>query len=146
MSTQNPYPTWQTQFQSPFGAQPIAPPMSLGSLLFSFEGRIPRRVFWITNVLMTIVLLAVEVTIALAAVSALRHDAQNTISLVLLPWQLLSTWISLALLAKRWHDRDKSGLWALIVLVPIIGAIWTFVETGCLRGTVGPNQYGADPT
>jgi uncharacterized membrane protein YhaH (DUF805 family) len=59
---------------------------------------------------------------------------------------VLAIWIALALHAKRWHDRGKSGWWTLIVLVPFIGAIWLFVELGCLRGTVGPNQYGADPT
>ncbi|WP_435050934.1 DUF805 domain-containing protein [Desulfosarcina widdelii] len=24
----------------------------------------------------------------------------------------------------RWHDRDKSGLWILIKIVPIIGLLW----------------------
>ena len=51
----------------------------------------------------------------------------------------------LALYAKRWHDRGKSGWWSLIVLVPILGAIWILVELGFLRGTEGPNQYGPDP-
>ena len=27
----------------------------------------------------------------------------------------------------------------------IIVGLWFFVELGCLRGTVGPNQYGPDP-
>jgi uncharacterized membrane protein YhaH (DUF805 family) len=31
-------------------------------------------------------------------------------------------------------------------MIPLVGAIWTFVECGCLRGTVGPNNYGEDPT
>ena len=60
--------------------------------------------------------------------------------------QVLLIWISLAVQIKRWHDRDKSGWWVLINLIPLIGAIWAFVETGCLRGTVGPNAYGPDPT
>ena len=55
-------------------------------------------------------------------------------------------WIGLALGVKRWHDRGKSGWWVLIALIPIVGGIWTFVECGCLRGTVGPNQFGPDPT
>jgi uncharacterized membrane protein YhaH (DUF805 family) len=32
-------------------------------------------------------------------------------------------------------------LWIIVVAV----AIWFFVEFGCMRGTVGVNQYGADP-
>jgi uncharacterized membrane protein YhaH (DUF805 family) len=32
-------------------------------------------------------------------------------------------------------------LWVAVVVV----AIWFFIEFGCMRGTVGVNQYGADP-
>lgn len=56
------------------------------------------------------------------------------------------TWISLALQVKRWHDRDKGGAWVLINCIPLVGGIWSFVECGCLRGTMGPNQFGPDPT
>jgi uncharacterized membrane protein YhaH (DUF805 family) len=30
-------------------------------------------------------------------------------------------------------------------LVAFAITVWAFVELGCLRGTVGPNQYGPDP-
>jgi uncharacterized membrane protein YhaH (DUF805 family) len=30
-------------------------------------------------------------------------------------------------------------------LVGFAITVWAFVELGCLRGTVGPNQYGPDP-
>ena len=46
---------------------------------------------------------------------------------------------------KRWHDRDKSGWWVLINLVPCIGPFWALIECGFLRGTPGPNKYGPDP-
>ena len=55
-------------------------------------------------------------------------------------------WISLALQVKRWHDRGKSGWWVLLGCIPYSGAIWSFIELGCLRGTDGPNEYGHDPT
>jgi len=32
-------------------------------------------------------------------------------------------------------------LWIAVAAI----AIWFFIEFGCMRGTVGPNQYGADP-
>jgi uncharacterized membrane protein YhaH (DUF805 family) len=32
-------------------------------------------------------------------------------------------------------------LWVAVLVV----AIWFFIEFGCMRGTVGSNQYGADP-
>lgn len=47
--------------------------------------------------------------------------------------------------AKRLHDRDRSGWFQLIVLIPLTGAIWLGVEIGFLRGTFGPNRFGPDP-
>jgi uncharacterized membrane protein YhaH (DUF805 family) len=58
---------------------------------------------------------------------------------------LIFLWPSLALYTKRWHDRGKSGWWTLILLIPLIGAVWALVELGFLRGTEGPNEYGGDP-
>jgi uncharacterized membrane protein YhaH (DUF805 family) len=58
---------------------------------------------------------------------------------------VVNIWIGLALAVKRWHDRNKSGWWVLIGLVPIIGQLWALIECGFLRGTTGPNIYGADP-
>jgi uncharacterized membrane protein YhaH (DUF805 family) len=46
---------------------------------------------------------------------------------------------------KRWHDRDKSGWWMLIALVPIIGTIWFLIELGFLAGTPGSNRFGPPP-
>lgn len=72
-----------------------------------------------------------------------ESDLTGLITLVLyIPF----IWTSLAIAVKRWHDRDKSGWWILIGIIPLIGPIWQFVETGCLRGTMGRNQYGSDPT
>ncbi len=74
---------------------------------------------------------------------------------------------------KRLHDRNKSGWWLLLfylvpLLLNLVGIyvlgderrrlnsgprccvsfainIWALVELGCLRGTIGGNQYGGDP-
>jgi uncharacterized membrane protein YhaH (DUF805 family) len=54
-------------------------------------------------------------------------------------------WPSVAVLAKRWHDLGKSALWVLIMLIPIVGPIWTLYETGFLPGTPGTNEYGPGP-
>ena len=53
---------------------------------------------------------------------------------------VLVTWISLAVAVKRYHDRDKSGWWLLIVFVPVIGGLWYLIECGFLRGTDGHNN------
>lgn len=51
---------------------------------------------------------------------------------------VFSTWISLAVNVKRWHDLDRSGWSVLMSVMP-------FFELGFHRGTVGPNRFGADP-
>lgn len=45
---------------------------------------------------------------------------------------------------RRMHDKDKSGWWLLIGLVPIIGVI-LIIYWFVTRGTEGDNQFGPDP-
>ena len=106
-------------------------------LFFSFEGRINRRKFWLGIV----ILWAVVWILALLAAAANSGFLWGLISVL----SVLLIWPSLALSIKRWHDRNKSGWWILIGLIPIIGGIWVLVETGFLPGTIGPNEYGLDP-
>ncbi len=54
-------------------------------------------------------------------------------------------WSYFAASIKRYHDRSKNGWWALVGLIPYIGAIWQIIELGCLEGTIGQNEYGPDP-
>ena len=58
---------------------------------------------------------------------------------------VLALWIGLAIAAKRWHDRNKSAWWILIVFVPVVGGLWYLIECGFLKGTTGPNKFGSDP-
>ncbi len=106
-------------------------------LLFSFEGRINRAKFWAAG----IVLWGVSWIVAMIAVGVNSGFLWFIASIFF----LLIIWPSLAISIKRWHDRNKSGWWVLIGLVPIIGGLWALIETGFLPGTVGPNEYGLDP-
>lgn len=54
-------------------------------------------------------------------------------------------WISIATTVKRFHDRNKSGWWYLIAVVPVIGFFWIVIECGFMRGTIGANNFGEDP-
>ena len=54
-------------------------------------------------------------------------------------------WATIAINAKRCHDRGRSGWFQLINLIPLIGQTWLFIETGLLKGTEGENRFGADP-
>jgi uncharacterized membrane protein YhaH (DUF805 family) len=130
-------------------------------LFTSLEGRIPRKWFWLGLLVMMIITWILEfILFAIFGVSMSSMDPNATpeaqaaaasamMSKMLLPLGiliLLTIWPSICIYAKRWHDRDKSGWWSLIGLIPIIGGIWMLVECGFLRGTEGPNRFGNDPT
>ncbi len=105
----------------------------LAWILLSFEGRIPRRVYWAASLGST----AVYYAAVFAIVAGLGEESELGTGLLLLLY-IPMIWVTLAVAVKRWHDRDKSGWWVLIGLIPFIGPIWAFVETGCLRGTSWP--------
>lgn len=141
-------------YQTPGASSAVSlPKPSVKDILFSFSGRIPRRTYWLWSIASTAIVLVVILAISAmtgTAVDPATPDAPPEVSpvagIVMLILYIPLVWIGLALGVKRWHDRAKSGWWILIGMIPLVGAIWTFVECGCLRGTVGPNQYGEDPT
>jgi len=47
-------------------------------------------------------------------------------------------------LSSLGNQMDDLGFLILHVVSFAI-TVWAFVELGCLRGTLGPNQYGPDP-
>lgn len=122
----------------------------LAWILFSFGGRIPRRVFWAATIGTEVGFILIGLSIASAFPEPNSGTTGHRTSVIGDLLQLLLCvpiiWTRLAIIVKRWHDHDKSGWWVLIGLIPIIGPIWAFVELGCLRGTYGKNQYGPDPT
>jgi uncharacterized membrane protein YhaH (DUF805 family) len=119
-------------------ADQSAGPLSLRQMLFSFKGRIPRRSFWGFSLLMYGMYF-----LFLLGVSSINHEpAESLIGIVA---HVLVLWTLLAISGKRWHDRDKSAWWSLVSLVPVAGPFFNFIECGFLRGTAGPNRFGADP-
>lgn len=128
----------------PLYAPPVAP-MTWSKILWSFEGRIPRRTYW-AAIGIWIAILAVGGVIVGVVISNSDSHNEAVFPIFLLTAVVPYFWSHLAIQVKRWHDRDKSGAMVLINLIPYIGGIWTFIECGCLRGSVGHNRYGYDPT
>ncbi|MFA0088497.1 hypothetical protein BCU70_17055 [Vibrio sp. 10N.286.49.C2] len=140
--------------------------MSFKSLLFSSEGRVGRKTFWVWNVCyyLGIMVFAQGMNILFPAAMS-----------ILLPLFLLIILIpDLLITAKRWHDRDKSSWWLLLNIPLVIGrlslptldpataaepslvqsvisfaaigcGLWILVECGFLKGTPGENRFGAEP-
>ncbi len=128
------------------------PQFSVLWYLFAFEGRINRAKYWAFVGLVVVIVLP-----ALRAVAGLRDSMQaigdpatiraleagSAVFTLVIVLPLIASMLAVG--AKRWHDRGKSGWWVLLGLVPVIGPIWTLVECGCLKGTEGENRHGPDP-
>ena len=61
-----------------------------------------------------------------------------------LVWILATIVPALAVLIRRLHDTGRSGWWASIGFVPVVGAIVLFVVT-VQDSTPGEQKYGASP-
>jgi len=126
------------------------------SVFTSFDGRIGRQTWWLGLIALVVLQWIVMFVLSLVFGFSMmgNMDANNpeamgmamgAMSVPFIIVLLIFLWPGLALYAKRWHDRGKSGWWTLILLIPIIGGLWALIELGFLRGTEGPNQYGPDP-
>jgi uncharacterized membrane protein YhaH (DUF805 family) len=124
------------------------------NLLFSFEGRINRARFWLValGIFVAEMIILGILFASLGGGAAMSADPEQAMAaiggigmVILAVVVVVATWISLAIGVKRWHDRNKTGWWMLINFVPVIGPFWYLIECGFLKGTSGPNIYGADP-
>ncbi|XAW89398.1 DUF805 domain-containing protein [Vibrio sp. CDRSL-10 TSBA] len=85
----------------------------LQQLLFSFQGRVGRRTFWIWNLCYY---LSIVVFIQLC------NRLVPGLAPLLIPLLLLVLLIpDLAVTAKRWHDRNKTSWWLLLNVPLVIG-------------------------
>ncbi|MGH6768443.1 MAG: DUF805 domain-containing protein [Xanthobacteraceae bacterium] len=144
-----------------------------GNLLFSFSGRINRGKFWlavliyiiisiiltiitavigsptVTNILGFVVNLAVFIS-GLSVAAKRLHDRNRSawwlLVFYIVPGLLMGIGMAIALYgALGSGGGSMTTVGSLLSLVGFGVGIWAFVELGCLRGTVGPNQYGPDP-
>ncbi|PVM82716.1 DUF805 domain-containing protein [Caulobacter endophyticus] len=124
--------------------------MDLKHKLFGFSGRMRRLDYWLLSIGANISIGIVDAVQTLAFnggdLAALQSDGNMVSSAISVALNILNLWISVAIMVKRCHDRDKRGWWAaFFLLVPIVGWIWGFIELGFLDGTQGRNRFGASP-
>ncbi|MEE3664320.1 DUF805 domain-containing protein [Brenneria sp. g21c3] len=131
--------------------------MTLQQWFFSFKGRVGRRDFWIW--------MGIWLALMIVLFSLAGQDWLDTQSAAFALVALL--WPTSAMLVKRLHDRDKSGWWALLLIVAwilaagnwsMLSGIWqwgigrfipslicmmVFLDCGVFAGTSGNNRFGA---
>lgn len=106
-------------------------------MLLDPRGRIARVTWWLWGVLLPIgVGLLLHALLGIARIRA--EMAEHLVNVLLL-------WPTLAVSIKRWHDRNHSGWFVLVALVPVVGWLVAIVVNGFLPGTRGANKYGPEP-
>lgn len=144
--------------------------MNLIHLLFGFQGRINRAKFWLALLIYVVfffgglmivmaatssfttmfgaaLLLYVPIIVSGIALGIKRlHDRNKS------GWWLLAFYLGPLLLQAIGYyvlagpDGVDGGLpYQILMLASFAINIWALIELGCLRGSIGPNQYGPDP-
>lgn len=132
--------------------------MTIQQWLFSFKGRIGRRDFWIWVGLWFVGML-VLFTLASKQWLEIKTAAFALVCML---------WPTAAVMVKRLHDRGRSGLWALLMIlawmllagnwvmlpgmwqwvvgrfVPTVILVMMLVDLGAFVGTQGENKFGKD--
>ncbi len=111
----------------------------------SFEGRIGRQTYWLKYVVPYVVIIILLSIVETVAGITVDDGMGNGIGILSTIFILANIWFGLAVGAKRCHDRNRSGWFQAIMLIPIIGGIWLLVELGFLKGSEGANRFGPDP-
>ncbi|QND65423.1 DUF805 domain-containing protein [Mesorhizobium loti] len=124
------------------------------NFLFGFSGRIGRQQWWLASfaIVLVWVLVVVGFVIIMAVVDpSSEHEPGElshgglSVGVALFAGIILSCWIKVAAIIKRYHDLNKPGVWLLLTFVPIIGPIWVTIECGFFAGSSGDNDYGPPP-
>jgi uncharacterized membrane protein YhaH (DUF805 family) len=100
-----------------------------------FSGRSRRKEYWLY------ILFTAAITFLTFYADVALGSGEGVLSLML--WLVLLV-PGAAVIVRRLHDIDKSGWWALILVIPLIGTIVILVFM-CLDGTSGDNRFGPDP-
>ena len=104
-----------------------------------FSGRARRKEYWLFVLLY--VILALVAIIIDSVVGTFDPESGYGLIFILTILGLLIP--SIAALVRRLHDIDKSGWWALLLIIPIAGL--ALLVLACIDGTKGDNRFGPDP-
>jgi len=104
-----------------------------------FSGRARRKEYWmfiLFNLIFTIVAMILDNILGIAGSQGYGPIYGLYCLAMFIP--------SLAVSFRRLHDVGKSGWFLLILLIPLIGAIW-YLAVVCRDSNPGENKYGSNP-
>lgn len=107
----------------------------------NFDGRARRREFWMFQLAVLIVFVAIAIVAGILSAVA---DFLGVIGMIIYVVAVLGLIVpSIALSIRRLHDTNKSGWFLLISLIPFGGLYLLYLYI--IEGDKGANQYGEDP-
>jgi uncharacterized membrane protein YhaH (DUF805 family) len=126
--------------------------MSFGAALSSFwsnyatfAGRARRSEYWFIQLFLILTnLAAAAIDLVLMDGDVDQFIANGGGGIVGLVWLVATIVPALAVLVRRLHDTNRSGWWALIGLIPVVGAIVLLVFT-VQDSHPGENIHGPSP-
>jgi len=96
----------------------------------SWDGRICRKTFWIYSIPLSLLCLP---SLFPGSADDMFHWSDILVLMAAYPIIMVNI--------KRAHDRNRSGWFTLLLLVPIV-SMWPFIELGFLKGNDEGNRYG----
>jgi uncharacterized membrane protein YhaH (DUF805 family) len=110
-----------------------------------FEGRSSRREFWMFQLLPFGILFAMMIAAIVDDQPYVGLGSFAILTIISGVLALVGLIIpQLAVQVRRFHDQNLSGWFALLNLIPYVGALIVFVFM-LIPGTPGTNQFGSDP-
>lgn len=118
---------------------------SFWSRFADFKGRSRRSEYWYVQLFLVVTNMAVAgIDLALMDGDVDRFIANGGGGIVGLIWIFATIVPALAVLVRRLHDTGKTGWWALVGFIPLVGAIVLLVFT-VTDSSPGENKYGTSP-
>ena len=118
--------------------------MSILKEIYTTEGRLNRLAY--LKYMLLLALIAGLSTFVLSSMATFLTGDPNgsLVKAVTAIWGLVAGVGNVMLMIRRLHDLGRSGYFALIAIIPLIGFIFS-IYLFFAPGQVGWNQYGADP-
>lgn len=111
---------------------------------FGFQGRVTRGTWWIGYVFSVFLVAIAWMLLGVTAVDDSKLGNGIILDIASLLCSVAAFAISISVTVKRYHDRNKSGIWWLIGFIPILN-FWQWVECGFCIGDEAPNRFGPAP-
>lgn len=105
-----------------------------------FNGRVRRREYWMFVLFNGIVAMVALILDNIFGITI----GEAKFGVIYLLFALAVLVPTIAITVRRLHDIGKNGWMVLLVLIPVIGALWLMVLLA-LEGSPAPNEYGRNP-